>query len=215
MRAEERIDDPQEALRLAMEGQLSNLWTALPAIIVSADYTKQTLTAQPTISATITNQQQQKQTVKMPLLVDVPFQCYGGSDFIFTIPNLAGSECLIVFASRCIDSWWQNGGVQNPAEHRMHDLSDGFAIIGFNSQPNKIINYNTSAPELRSRDNATKITMTPSNITITSASVTVNGNMTVNGTIHSTGDTTAGSISLKSHTHGGITTGTSSTGAPQ
>ena len=45
--------------------------------------------------------------------------------------------------------------------------------------------------------------------------LTVNGSVQVDGNIHSNGDTVAGSISLKSHRHGGVQSGKSSTGAPQ
>ena len=45
-----------------------------------------------------------------------------------TFPIKTGDECLVVFACRAIDVWWQSGGVQPPAETRMHDLSDGFVI---------------------------------------------------------------------------------------
>lgn len=43
----------------------------------------------------------------------------------------------------------------------------------------------------------------------------INGNVQVAGNIHSNGDTVAGSISLKSHTHGNVQSGRSNTGAPQ
>ncbi len=197
MRAEERLDDSQESLRLAIEGQLSNLWTAIPAIIQNVDYAKQTLTAQPAIMAEVTDQKQNVSTVKLPLLVDVPFQVYGGSGFVVTMPNLEGSECLIVFASRCIDSWWQSGGVQKQAEHRMHDLSDGFAVLGFRSQPQKVTSYNTSAMELRTLDGATKIAISSSGVDITSGYLKHNGK--------NIGAT---------HTHSGVTSGTSNTGVP-
>lgn len=39
--------------------------------------------------------------------------------------------------------------------------------------------------------------------------------LTVDQTIHADGDITAGSISLKSHTHGGVQSGSGSTGSPQ
>ena len=65
-----------------------------------------------------------------------------------------GDECLVVFASRCIDAWWQSGGIQSPAEARMHDLSDGFAIPGPWSQAAKIEGVSASAVQLRSDDGA-------------------------------------------------------------
>jgi hypothetical protein len=59
---------------------------------------------------------------------------------------------LVVFSSRCIDNWWNNGGVQNQRELRMHDLSDGFCILGPWSQQTKIDNVSTTTTQLRTSD---------------------------------------------------------------
>ena len=53
------------------------------------------------------------------------------------------------------------------------------------------------------------------NSTTLTGNLAVNGNVQVDGNIHSNGDTVAGSISLKSHTHGNVQSGRSNTGAPQ
>ena len=53
------------------------------------------------------------------------------------------------------------------------------------------------------------------NNTTLTGNLAVNGNVQVDGNIHSDGDTVAGSISLKSHTHGNVQSGRSNTGAPQ
>ena len=62
----------------------------------------------------------------------------GGGGWSITFPVSKGDEALVVFASRCIDDWWQSGGVGIQPDLRMHDLSDGFAIIGPRSQPRKL-----------------------------------------------------------------------------
>ena len=195
--SKQRLNDDQESLRVAMDGTIANLWTALPAVIVSVDYTKQTLTAQPTIMGIATDKNGKVTNVKMPLLVDVPFQSFGGAGFVVTMPNLEGSECLIVFSSRCIDGWWLNGGVQSQIDQRMHDLSDGMAILGFNSQKRLIPNYSTTAVEVRTFDGATKIALSSSGVDITSGHLKHNG-VNIGAT----------------HTHSGVTSGTANTGAP-
>jgi hypothetical protein len=50
----------------------------------------------------------------------------------------------VIFADRCIDFWWQNGGVQEPVDDRVHDLSDAFCIVGPQSQAQKISGISTS-----------------------------------------------------------------------
>ena len=52
------------------------------------------------------------------------------------------------------------------------------------------------------------------NTTLTTPLLTINGNVQVNGQINSTGDQIAGTISQKTHLHGGVTTGGSNTGVP-
>lgn len=48
-----------------------------------------------------------------------------------------------------------------------------------------------------------------------SSGTTINGDVQVNGKLTASDDVLAGSISLKGHTHGGVQSGGSSTGAPQ
>lgn len=49
---------------------------------------------------------------------------------------------------------------------------------------------------------------------ITGSIQQINGDYTTTGNIHSDGDTTAGSVSLKNHTHGGVQAGGSNTSTP-
>jgi hypothetical protein len=223
--AKERLNDEQETLRSAIEGIQAKIWTALPAKILTVNYAKQTLTAQPTIMGKITDSDGNVSDVNLPVLVDVPFQSLGGSGFVVTMPNLEGSECLIVFSSRCIDAWWANGGIQPQAEQRMHDLSDGFAIIGFNSQARVIPNYSTAVVEVRTFDGATKIGLTNGTVTITAANTHITGTLQVDGKITSADSVTAptvtgstnvifGGKSGIAHTHSGVSTGSGNTGVP-
>ena len=54
----------------------------------------------------------------------------------------------------------------------------------------------------------------PSSITITTPQLTQNGNVQVNGTVTATGDVLAKGTSTHTHTHGGVTSGGSSTASP-
>ena len=55
---------------------------------------------------------------------------------------------------------------------------------------------------------------TTGNTNITAPTVAITGNVTVSGTIVSQGNVTGAGVSLNSHTHGGVTTGSGNTGAP-
>jgi hypothetical protein len=105
----ERSADLGEALRAALGGHQTGVWTALPAIIQSFDATKLTCVAQPAIKAQVRAQDGSTSWVSLPLLVDVPVCFPRGGGCTLTFPVAAGDEALIVFSSRCIDAWWQSG----------------------------------------------------------------------------------------------------------
>lgn len=100
-------------------------------------------------------------TKNYPLLVDVPVVFPRGGGCTLTFPVKAGDECLVIFADRCIDFWWQNGGVQEPVDDRVHDLSDAFCIVGPQSQAQKISGISTGAAQLRSDDGSTFFELNP------------------------------------------------------
>lgn len=153
----ERMNDPEEMLRAANAGLNAALWTALPCIVQYFDPAKLTLVAQPCIQSRKVDETGKVTLFKMPLLVDVPVVFPSGGGFILTFPVQANDECLVVFSSRCIDAWHQQGGVQPPAELRMHHLSDGFAIVGPKSIPRVPADISSTKVTLRSDDGETFI----------------------------------------------------------
>jgi hypothetical protein len=68
-----------------------------------------------------------------PLLIDCPvFTLQGGGGFI-QFPITVGDECILLFSDRNIDAWFQNGVAAAPFDARVHDLSDGIALVGLTS----------------------------------------------------------------------------------
>ncbi|HBM3085712.1 Gp138 family membrane-puncturing spike protein [Klebsiella michiganensis] len=189
---------------------------ALPSIIQSFDPDAVTAVVQPTIRYIERDNDGNTSTQDYPLLVDVPVIFPRGGGCTLTFPVSAGDECLVIFADRCIDFWWQSGGIQEPVDGRMHDLSDAFCIVGPQSQAKKISGISTTAAQLRTDDGAAFIELAAGGaVTITSPQITINGPLQVNGEITSTGDQVAGGISQIGHTHGGVEPGGGSTGVPQ
>lgn len=162
----ELLADNQSAQRAAAKGQQARMWTALPGIIQSFDPGAVTATVQPAIQGVSTGPDGKSTNVDFPLLLDCPVVFPRGGGCTLTFPIAQGDECLVVFSSRCIDAWWQSGGVQIPMETRMHDLSDGFVLPGPQSQARKIGGINTSACQLRSDDGSTFFELDPASQTI-------------------------------------------------
>lgn len=151
----ERGDDLQTALLAALEGFQAKVWTALPCIVESFDPDKMTITAQPAIQARVRSPQGEWSWVNLPLLVDVPMMFPRAGGFTMTFPVTVGDEVLVHFASRCIDAWWQSGGIQVQADLRMHDLSDGFATLAPTSQPRVIPAISLDSVQLRNDEGDT------------------------------------------------------------
>lgn len=63
-------------------------------------------------------------------------------------------------------------------------------------------------------NNSAKITVGSKSLEVTPSKILINGDVEVTGKINTTADVIAGAISVQTHTHGGVTTGSGSTGAP-
>jgi hypothetical protein len=143
-------------------------------------------------------------------LIHCPVQFPGGNGFYLTHPLANGDECLVVFARRCIDTWWQNGGIGQPVEQRLHDISDGFCIPGVFSKPRVLPNISATSVQLRT----SSIIM----MDVTASQVTFNVPVVVNAEVTATGDVVANSgssfVSLKEHIHNDVQSGTGNSGPP-
>ncbi|MBZ7340887.1 Gp138 family membrane-puncturing spike protein [Klebsiella grimontii] len=220
---------------------MSAMRVSIPGIIQSFDPDAVTAVVQPAIKGVEHDESGAEVSVSLPLLVDVPVVFPRGGGCTLTFPVTAGDECLVIFADRCIDFWWQSGGIQEPVDGRMHDLSDAFCIVGPQSQAKKISGISTTAAQLRTDDGTAFIEVaaggditatTTGNATINASEIILNGNVTINGNLSQgmgdgggtatmrgpvavTNDVTAGGKSLMTHTHGGVEHGNDSTGEPE
>lgn len=223
MNQRERLDDFSTSLLAAFSGMQANLWTALPGIVSSYNAEQGTCVIVPAVRARIQAQDGSYSWVQLSPLVDVPVVFMGGGAGVLTFPIAAGDEALVIFASRCIDGWWQNGGVQIPPEIRMHDPSDGFAIIGPRSLARSLANVSTTATQLRSLDGSTYVELAagqivnivaPGGVNINGLVIDSSGNVTTPGKVTATGEGTFSGIPVSTHLHTGVTSGGDNTGAP-
>jgi hypothetical protein len=212
-------NDLENSLRLAFDGLMSGVWTACPGIIIDVDFVNLTCSVQLAIQAQVTDENGQVTYVNLPVLIHVPICFPKAGGFLLTLPIKKDDEVLVVFSSRCIDSWWQLGGVQRPMELRMHDLSDGFCIPGPCSVPNIIPNVSSTGAQLRNKAGTTYVELSDDGkIKLVSPSeIDVTGNLKVAGAITATGDVqghfgTIAPISLTGHTHTSAAPGSPTSG---
>jgi hypothetical protein len=110
----ERIEDPVEGLRAALDGKQAEMWTALPGLVESFDPQAMTVAVQPAIQGMQENEAGKASAVNLPLLVDVPVVFPSGGGFTLPHPIKPGDACLVVFASRCIDGGGKAAASRRP-----------------------------------------------------------------------------------------------------
>ena len=173
---EERVSaDFDDIVKMHVRDGMRRIHTSCPAIVQAFDPVARTISAQPVTQVLTANG-----FVNMPLLVDVPIQFLGGGGFFLEFPIAVGDEVLVCFSESCIDRWWTQGLLAPPDDYRFHDLSDGMAIAGFDSRTKTRMPVDTSKVRLVTRTGV--LGSIASN-----GAFTWNGNVTINGTLHTTG----------------------------
>lgn len=203
----ERNTTLSDAILASFQGLKAEIWNALPGIIQSFDPAKMTVVVQPSIQALWRDPLGNQTWQTMPLCLDVPVMFPGGGGCTMTFPLMEGDECLLIFASRCIDAWWQSGGIGVQAEMRMHDLSDGFCLPGPRSQPRVLSGISTSALQIRSDDGSAFVQIdasaphaisvqTSGDVEITAPTIKLTGNVEITGNVNATGTGTFADVAV-------------------
>ena len=121
----------KEKLRLtdiiadAIGEALSNLHTATIAKVTAVQ--EKTISVQPVINRVVDGK-----SIQLPQFTKVPPLFMQGGGSYTAHPIAVGDYCLLILTERCFDRWYSGSDFQDPAEFRMHDYSDGIAIVGIN-----------------------------------------------------------------------------------
>lgn len=194
----ERIQDETEVIRVALEDFAANLWVAMPGIVQSFNATQGTCVVQVAIKPKVLDKSGNSNPTAITVIQDVPVVFLGGGSFVTTFPIQSGDEALIVFCNRCIDSWWQSGGVQVQSEIRYQDLSDAIAIIGPRSLAKSITNISTTTAQLRTLDGSCYLELASGGV----INIVAHGGVNLNGDLVATGEITAKNThTVSAHTH--------------
>lgn len=225
----ERMKDTAEVLRSFEDNLRANLWTALPGIVQSFNNAAMTCVVQPAVMVSVRTPSGTFVPTRLPLLLDVPVIFPSGGGFTLTFPIKVGDEGLVHFASRCIDSWWQSGGIQPQAELRFQDLSDGFIEVGIFSQPRVLPVVSADNVQLRNNEGDLYVEMTPDKrinlkapvgVTIDTPLATFTGDVQIDGDLGVAGSTvgvgqgTFDDIPVSTHEHTDVQSGVSRSGGP-
>ncbi len=112
-------------MRLAIEGILYNLHTALPCR-VTVVHNNSYVNVQPLIQRRYTT----GTLVALPEIQMVPVSHPRGQDYWIKLPIAVGDLGTIIFCERSIDSWKVKGYLTDPKDARRHDLSDAIFFPG-------------------------------------------------------------------------------------
>jgi hypothetical protein len=223
----------KDTIFMAIDEALSNIHTCTIAKIEKVNAT--TIDAKPVFNRVVDGK-----SIALPLFTKIPlFSLQGGSSHI-VMPIAVGDYCLLIFTERCSDAWLAGNDNVTPLEYRMHDYSDGFALVGVNNQQGALTipsviqitgDSNHDGDRVHTGDTnqtgdiiqagnktqtgshviAGNLTVTGGATTITGGDITISsGNITITG-----GEVTADGIALKGHVHGGVQVGGGVTGAAQ
>ena len=204
----------KEKLRLtdiiadAIGEALSNLHTATIAKVTAVQ--EKTISVQPVINRVVDGK-----SITLPQFTKVPPLFLQGGGSYTAHPIAVGDYCLLILTERCFDRWYSGSDFQDPAEFRMHDYSDGIAIVGINPQAGAL-----TIPSViqQTGDTNQDGDYNRQGSLVQIGDMTITGNLHVNGNITCTGKLTAatatiGGIDFGTHTHPGDSGGT--TGGPQ
>lgn len=231
--------------KTAFRELMKDTHTSIPGHVLTFDPVTQTAQIQIGIERTDIN----GAVFTPPPLVTVPVMFHGG-DFSVEFAITTGCEGWIFFSQRCIDGWFNTGGVAANPIARFHDASDACFVPGTRSLPNILPDFKNDGIRIRNRSGSQYVWLKSdstiqANNGVGSIVIGSNGTVTINGvvtidtagniitpkdikasTLHTdtasmtasgvstTQDVVAGSISLKTHRHTGITTGSGTSGTP-
>lgn len=123
-----------DAMRNFRKQIFYDLYSHLPASVVKFDRTTGLASVQPGLQRVYPNfaAPTGQTTAGYPQLDSVPVFILQGGGVSLGADPAPSDPCLLCVADRNIDAWVQNGGQPAPLSDRAHDLSDCFALVGFN-----------------------------------------------------------------------------------
>lgn len=213
-KAKQVASDEYADRQAQIDNKLMDVHTALPAIIISFDANKRTVSAQPTIQRVFSEGEGKAGADNLPPCVDVPVVFPMGGGYELTFPVDKGDECLLVFSERCIDSWFETGQPSEPADFRQHDLSDAFAIVGVRSLANiqpvwtEGVELHGNGNHVRIDDSSVELGAGGATLKLTSSGLNCSVPITAPNVI-------TDKMNVNAHVHSGVQSGPSNTGTGQ
>jgi len=124
-----------DVLRGTISDELSGVHVAIPGRVTAYSASRARASVQPLIRRGYTDEAGERQSERLPVVVDVPVVFPGSGPYSLKFPIGVGDTVLLVFASASLDKWLAIGGEVDPVDDRRHSLSDAIAIPGLRARP--------------------------------------------------------------------------------
>lgn len=178
---------------------VSEIHTAVPAVITAFDAAKGLATVQPKAKFKKPN----SETMDYPSVSGVPVVFPQSKSVTIAFPIKAGDNCLLVFGEKALDYWLY--GKETDTELNF-DLSNAIAIPSLSTIGN-------TAMQMACNEDAAVVQAGSTVLKVKGDAVYIQGDLIVEGKITASGDVSASGKSFASHTHAGDSGG--STSAPR
>lgn len=189
----------------------------LPAKVVKVDRTTGRVSVQPMIQMGDTGGNK----ITRAIVPNIPIMTMGAGGIFASFPILVGDLGFVFAADRDTSLFYQSqGGMDWPNTERIHQFGDG----GF--LPLKLFNFSIAGGvlsdgfSLQTDDGSTFVTLKAGEVQINAAMIKIVGDVEHTGNLTRTGDTTTTGAAINNgknvgstHTHTGVESGPSNTGA--
>lgn len=186
-----------ESVNKVAKKTVSQIHTAVPAVITAFDTGKGLATVQPKAKFKKPN----GETMDYPSIGGVPVVFPQSQNVTIAFPIKAGDNCLLVFGEKALDYWLY--GKETDTELNF-DLSNAIAIPSLATVGN-------AAMQMACDEDAAVVQAGDTVLKVKGDAVYIKGDLKVEGKITATDDVLANeSVSLANHIHGGDSGGTTS-----
>lgn len=186
-----------ESVNKVAKKTVSQIHTAVPAVITAFDAGKGLATVQPKAKFKKPN----GETMDYPSIGGVPVVFPQSQNVTIAFPVKAGDNCLLVFGEKALDYWMY--GKETDTELNF-DLSNAIAIPSLATVGN-------AAMQMACDEDAAVVQAGDTVLKVKGDAVYIKGDLKVEGKITATDDVLANeSVSLANHIHGGDSGGTTS-----
>lgn len=201
------------------------LFCAAPAILEDYDRKNMRATIRPAVMAKKSN----GESLAQDFIYNVPVRFCGGGGYAVNLPLQKGDTGWVVFCDRDISNFKNARAIVPSNTNRMHAQEDPFFLPDAMQTAN-IAGEDEGRAVFQTLSGDNKISMGTSDIKITTDKLTINastsvdiispkvtmsGLLNVQGIITSMTNVVAGIISLITHVHTGVQSGSGTTGGPQ